>query len=90
MSVAAKLLKFGVRLYQRLLSPMLKCFTGPGGACRFQPTCSHYFIEAVETHGALRGSWLGLCRIARCHPFGGWGEDPVPPLKSSKHFTTKR
>ena len=48
------------------------------GACRFQPTCSHYAREAVERHGAIRGSLFALQRLARCHPWGGQGYDPVP------------
>lgn len=62
-----------VRLYQVTLSPFL------GGACRFQPTCSNYALEALRTHGALRGSWLAARRIGRCRPGGGAGWDPVPP-----------
>ena len=62
-----------VRLYQVTLGPLL------GGQCRFLPTCSEYSIEALRTHGAIRGSWLTVRRIARCHPFGGHGFDPVPP-----------
>jgi len=60
-----------VRLYQATLSPLL------GGQCRFQPTCSQYFIEAVTRRGAVRGSLMGLWRILRCHPFSRGGYDPV-------------
>jgi putative membrane protein insertion efficiency factor len=62
-----------VRLYQVTLGHVM------GGHCRFHPTCSHYSIEALKVHGALRGSWLTLRRILRCQPFGGAGFDPVPP-----------
>jgi len=68
-----------IRFYQRILNPMLKVISGPGMGCRFSPSCSHYFLEAVETHGPGRGSWLGICRIFRCQPWGGCGHDPVPP-----------
>jgi hypothetical protein len=61
-----------IRGYQRLVSP----FFPP--ACRYQPTCSQYAAEAIKLHGGLKGSWLALKRIGRCHPFGGSGFDPVP------------
>lgn len=61
--------------YRLLLSPLL------GPSCRFYPTCSAYAAEAVDKHGALRGTWLALCRIARCHPWHPGGIDPVPPRK---------
>ena len=51
-------------------------------ACRFDPTCSAYTVEAVETHGAFKGLYYGTRRVLRCHPLGGRGHDPVPPLKS--------
>ena len=70
--IAAHALLALVRGYQVLLSPIV------GGACRFQPTCSHYMAEAVTRHGAARGGWLGFRRLARCHPFGSHGYDPVP------------
>ncbi|MEE4301100.1 MAG: membrane protein insertion efficiency factor YidD [Pseudomonadales bacterium] len=50
--------------------------------CRFQPTCSDYAVEALTAHGALRGSWLTVRRLLRCHPFGGFGYDPVPPRRA--------
>jgi putative membrane protein insertion efficiency factor len=61
-----------VRGYQLTLSPVL------GGACRYYPSCSAYAIEALERHGALRGGWLAVTRIGRCHPFRPGGFDPVP------------
>lgn len=61
-----------LRGYRFLLSPWL------GNSCRFWPTCSMYAIEAIETHGAARGSWMMLARLARCHPYSRGGVDPVP------------
>lgn len=75
-------IRMTIRFYQRVLNPMLKFTAGPLAGCRYSPTCSHYFLQAVETHGPCRGSWLGLCRIFRCHPWGGSGYDPVPPPRS--------
>jgi len=75
------LLRVLVRVYQLIGSPVLRALVGPGGGCRYEPSCSHYFLEAVETHGASSGSWLGLKRIVRCHPWGGCGLDPVPPIR---------
>ena len=63
-----------VRAYQLTLSPWF------GGACRFTPSCSHYAIEAIERHGLRYGGWLALRRLARCHPFGSFGTDPVPAV----------
>ncbi|MFL5236316.1 MAG: membrane protein insertion efficiency factor YidD [Rhizomicrobium sp.] len=72
------LVRLFIRAYQVALSPLLAVLGGPASGCRFQPTCSEYFLGAVEQHGVLRGSWLGLRRLGRCHPWGGQGHDPVP------------
>ena len=66
-----------VRVYRRTLSPLL-VFLFPGAGCRFDPTCSVYALEALRRHGPFRGTWLTLKRLARCHPWGGCGHDPVP------------
>ena len=70
-----------VRFYKRYISKPLHCLAGPAAGCRFTPTCSTYFIEAVQVHGALKGTALGIWRILRCNPWGGSGYDPVPPRK---------
>ncbi|MEK8089636.1 membrane protein insertion efficiency factor YidD [Thermithiobacillus plumbiphilus] len=67
-----RLLILLIRVYQIVLSPYL------GQRCRFYPSCSHYTITALQRHGALKGSWLGLRRIGRCHPWHPGGVDPVP------------
>ncbi len=61
-----------VRLYQGMISPYL------GAKCRYEPTCSHYAVEALNKHGIIRGSWLSAKRFGSCHPWGGKGFDPVP------------
>ena len=71
------LVRLLIRFYQGFISPVIHLT--PGSGCRFTPSCSAYFLEAVETHGVLRGGWMGLKRIGRCHPWGGFGYDPVPP-----------
>jgi putative membrane protein insertion efficiency factor len=63
--------------YRRWISRPLHWLI-PGSGCRFHPTCSAYAAQALRRHGAWRGSWLALRRLARCHPWGGCGEDPVP------------
>ena len=70
-SLAARPLRAVVRLYQAARS-------GRPSPCRFTPSCSTYALEALEAHGALKGIWLSLRRLSRCHPWGGHGYDPVP------------
>lgn len=67
------LMLFVIKMYRLLLSPWL------GRHCRYHPSCSRYATEAIEIHGAWPGAWLALKRLARCHPWGGQGYDPVPP-----------
>ena len=74
----ANLLVLIVRGYQLFISPLL------GPRCRFHPTCSHYAIEALQTHGALKGTWLSLKRLGRCHPLNPGGYDPGPPGRSGE------
>ena len=69
---------FLVKIYQILISPLTPA------TCRYQPTCSHYSIEALKKHGLLRGGKLALKRIFSCHPWGGSGYDPVPDRKEKK------
>jgi len=71
------LVRLLIRGYQLFLSPVIHFIGGPGAGCRFRPTCSEYFLQAVEHHGVLKGGWLGVCRLARCQPWGGSGYDPV-------------
>ena len=72
MSIVSRIVAAPVRLYRLVFSPWV------GFNCRYQPTCSAYALEALEIHGALRGSWLTVRRLSKCHPFGGNGYDPVP------------
>ncbi|MEO5338718.1 MAG: membrane protein insertion efficiency factor YidD [Magnetospirillum sp. WYHS-4] len=77
-NLATILAKGLIRGYQLLISPVLP------GSCRYEPTCSQYGLEAVTRFGAVRGGWLALRRIGRCHPWGGWGYDPVPQKDCDK------
>jgi len=67
-----------IKIYQYAISPLL------GSNCRFYPTCSSYTKEAVELHGGLKGGWLGLRRILKCHPYNEGGVDLVPPVENAK------
>ncbi len=77
MNPVASLLCALIRVYQKTFSLLL------GNCCRFEPSCSNYMLEAIRTHGVGYGVFLGLRRIARCHPWNPGGADPVPPPKSS-------
>ncbi len=79
------LLRIPVHLYRWILSPLLHALAGGTGCgCRFHPSCSAYTLEALETHGSLRGSLLSLRRIGKCHPWGDGGVDPVPESRNLK------
>lgn len=82
MKAAMKLVSFIllllIRGYQLLISPMFP------PSCRYFPTCSDYARQAVTRHGPLKGGWLALCRILRCHPWGGLGYDPVPDTVAAR------
>ncbi len=76
MNLAGLIMRGAIRFYQLFISPL----TGP--SCRYWPSCSAYGMTAIARHGALKGGWLTLRRILRCHPWGGWGFDPVPEKAS--------
>ena len=72
MNIAGTIMRGAIRFYQLFVSPLTP------GYCRYWPSCSAYGMTAIARHGALKGGWLTLRRILRCHPWGGWGFDPVP------------
>ncbi len=78
MDLLKKLFILPIRIYQYTLSPLL------GQNCRHTPTCSHYTIEAIQEWGIIKGIWLGIKRISRCHPWGTHGYDPVPKKNNIK------
>ena len=73
-----------VKLYQWIISPFYPA------TCRHEPSCSQYTVEAIQEWGPLKGMWLGIRRLSKCHPLGTWGPDPVPPnpKRSNKEFAT--
>ena len=77
MSLPARALAWLIGAYRRRISPLTPRH------CRFEPTCSAYALEAIRSHGAVRGTVLGVRRILRCHPFSSGGEDPVPTRKAA-------
>lgn len=88
-----QLIQILIRGYQLTLGPLLAVLFGGGGACRFHPSCSQYAMQAVESHGVLRGGWLAVRRIGRCHPLHPGGVDEVPAaaqLKRGGGFATAK
>lgn len=77
MRIVAVLLNALITLYRVMVSPWL------GVNCRYQPTCSAYAQEAILRHGPVKGLWLAARRVSRCHPWGGHGYDPVPPVTAA-------
>ena len=88
MNAAQYILVSAIRIYRLVISPAKTFVFGPLGHCRFTPSCSVYALEAVKRHGAWRGGWLALRRIGRCHPWGGCGLDPVPPIHHSHGYSS--
>lgn len=73
-----------VRIYQYVISPLTP------QSCRHEPTCSTYTVQAIEEWGPLKGMWLGMKRLSKCHPWGTWGYDPVPKNPKRKHREEKK
>ncbi len=82
MKVFKEVFIFPIRIYQAVLSPFL------GQNCRHEPTCSNYTIEAIREWGPIKGMWLGMVRISKCHPWGTMGYDPVPHKNTNETHTT--
>jgi putative membrane protein insertion efficiency factor len=80
-SAAARVLVVLITGYRRFVSPLM------APRCRFEPSCSAYALEAIREHGALRGAWLAVRRVGRCHPFHPGGYDPVPPATPYGHLS---
>ncbi len=83
MSALRRLVVLPIRAYRRWISPLK-----PAPSCRFHPTCSAYAQDAILTHGVVRGGWLALRRVAKCHPWHPGGLDPVPPHRASPSTAT--
>ena len=82
MHLASEALVLLVRLYQWTLRPFI------GANCRFEPSCSHYAIDALRSHGVARGTALAAWRVLRCNPWNAGGDDPVPPVQCACHAET--
>lgn len=86
MSLRDRSISLALRAYKLVVSPVLHAIGGQAGACRFQPTCSEYAAIAVSEHGLLRGGWMALRRVGRCHPFCKGGFDPVPQKQPQANY----
>jgi putative membrane protein insertion efficiency factor len=84
MNLAQQVALWILKAYRLTLSPALKALFGPASGCRFEPTCSVYASQAIQTHGFVRGCWLAVKRLARCHPWATPGWDPVPKATNSR------
>ena len=89
MNAAQHILIHVIQLYRWIVSPAKELLFGPLARCRFTPTCSEYALEAIRKRGALIGAWLAFKRIARCHPWGACGLDPVPRARVIAEQKTK-
>jgi putative membrane protein insertion efficiency factor len=84
------ILIFAVRVYRWIISPAQFFLFGSTGGCRFTPTCSQYAIEAIHSHGALKGSVLAAKRICRCHPWNECGHDPIPKAEVKRRNVERK
>ena len=82
-SLPASSVPLAVRLPHGAIRAYQWVFAGRISPCRYEPSCSNFALGSLETHGLLRGSWMAVRRLSRCHPWGGHGWDPVPPRKAS-------
>ncbi len=88
MNIVQHILTALIRAYRWFISPVLTVAFSPQGMCRYTPSCSEYAQQAIQTHGALRGSLLAVKRLLRCHPWGACGHDPVPAAEKCACETT--
>ena len=86
MNLIQHLLVLGIRVYRVTVSPAQVFLFGATSGCRFTPSCSVYAMEAIAAHGAIRGVWLAVRRLGRCHPWGACGHDPVPAGSRPNHL----
>lgn len=91
MNLPSHILIFAIRVYRLVISPAQIFLFGPGGGCRYTPSCSQFALDAIQNHGAVRGTVLAAGRVCRCHPWGGCGHDPVPEIAADRrpHFAAK-